>query len=321
VRCLTSVDRETIGQLKLRDEFFGVDLSGADPEQLDGVRHELALPPPPADPEAGRRRMFEDHDEMIVLLCRGVALADARPFDVVDVTLYVSGDFVLTIHDQPIEELERLRRRLTRVAGQEEEWAVARVLDAIYGGFVEVLDAIDERISEVETDVIERPRREQLERIVELRRELLELRRLVNPQRDTLLRVADDIADLPGLESGDRIHLGEVSDYLGRIADRIDNYGALLTNAMDIYLSTSANRLNEVMWRLTVVATVFLPLTFITGFFGQNFEWLTSHVTSLASFVIWGCLMLAGSALGIYAWVKYTQQRELAGAAQAKARR
>ena len=132
-----------------------------------------------------------------------------------------------------------------------------------------------------------------------------------------LLRVADDIADLPGLESGDRDDLHEVSDYLTRLGDRIDNYGGLLTNAMDMYLSASSNRLNEVMGRLTIVATIFLPLTFVTGFFGQNFEFLTEHVKGLWSFVFLGLMLALGSALTTYAWVKHTERRQLAEAAAA----
>jgi magnesium transporter len=316
VHCLTTLDRTVIGQLHARDEFFWLDLAGATPEEIERMRHELQLPDPPPQPEHGRRRLFEDHEEVIVLVCR---TADLRDDGVqrYEFLVYVTGDFVVTVHDEPHDEFDRLRRRLQRSAGQEEEWTVAQVLDAIYDPLVEVLDDVDERIGTLEADVIERADPAQLGHIVALRRELLELRRLINPQRDVLLRVADDIADLPGLESGDRVDLHEVADYLARLGDRIDNYGGLLTNAMDMYLSTSSNRLNEVMGRLTIVATVFLPLTFVTGFFGQNFEFLTDHVKGAWSFVFLGLTLTLASAMGTYAWVKYTERRQLSEAAAA----
>jgi magnesium transporter len=316
VHCLTALDRTAIGQLHARDEFFWLDLVAPPPEELERLRHELQLPEPPHQPEHGRRRLFEDHEEVMVLVCRTADLVDGAVAGY-EVIVYVTGDFVVTIHDKPLDELERLRRRLQRSAGQEEEWTVARVLDAVYDPLVEVLDDVDDRIGHLESDVIEHSDPAQLGRIVELRRELLELRRLINPQRDVLLRVADDIADLPGLEAGDRVDIHEVADYLARLGDRIDTYGGLLTNAMDMYLSTSSNRLNEVMGRLTVVATVFLPLTFVTGFFGQNFEFLTNHVKGEYSFIFLGLTLTLASAMGTYVWVKYTERRQLAEAAAA----
>jgi magnesium transporter len=316
VQCLTTLDRDLIGQLHARDEFFWLDIVGATAQDLERLRHELALPEPPHQPEHGRRRLFEDHEEVIVLMLHTADLHEdgVRRHDFL---VYVTGDFIVTTHEEPHDEFERLRRRLQRSAGQEEEWTVAQVLDAIYDPLVEVLDDVDERIGTLEADVIERADPAQLGRIVGLRRELLELRRLINPQRDVLLRVADDIADLPGLESGDRIDIHEVADYLARLGDRIDNYGSLLTNAMDMYLSTSSNRLNEVMGRLTIVATVFLPLTFVTGFFGQNFEFLTDHVKGAWSFLFLGLTLTIASAMGTYLWVRYTERRQLAEAAAA----
>ena len=96
------------------------------------------------------------------------------------------------------------------------------------------------------------------------------------------------IADVPGLEEGSRDYLREVADDLGRVSSQIDNYGELLTASTNIYLSTVSNRLNEVMRKLTIVATIFLPLTFITGFFGQNFSWMVDHVNSATAFFGWG---------------------------------
>jgi magnesium transporter len=92
-------------------------------------------------------------------------------------------------------------------------------------------------------------------------------------------------ADLPGLADEDERYFRDIYDHLIRISDLIDSYRDLLTGAMDVYLSTVSNRLNAVMKQLTVIATVFLPLTFITGFFGQNFGWMVGHISSWPQFV------------------------------------
>jgi magnesium transporter len=93
------------------------------------------------------------------------------------------------------------------------------------------------------------------------------------------------IAELPGLADEDERYFRDIYDHLIRISDLIDSYRDLLTGAMDVYLSTVSNRLNSVMKQLTIIATIFLPLTFITGFFGQNFDWMVGHIGSLPVFL------------------------------------
>ena len=109
-----------------------------------------------------------------------------------------------------------------------------------------------------------------------MKRLLVGMRKAVTPQRDTFASLMGRIAELPGLGDEDERYFRDVYDHLIRISDLIDSYRDLLTGAMDVYLSTVSNRLNSVMKQLTVIATIFLPLTFITGFFGQNFGWMVA---------------------------------------------
>jgi magnesium transporter len=298
VRVLTEIDPDALRRLRAQREFFWLDLTAPSPEELQRLRHELGLAPPPAHEPGTRRRLLVDYDTYVCLIFHGADIVDEtiRPFEVV---VYISGEFVVTHHDIEVEELDRLRRRLERRGAQDEQLAVARVLDAIADSFVTALSGIDERINLLEQEVIVRPRGEQLERIARLQRDLLSLRRTINPQRDVLVRSADDIADLPGLEPADKDYLHEVADYLNRISEQVDHYAELVATATDIYLSRVSNQLNDVMKRLTIVATIFLPLTFVTGFFGQNFGWMVDHIASLTTFVVWGIggLVVAGAGM------------------------
>ncbi len=283
VRVLTEIDRDQIAQLIARDEFFWLDLTSG----LDQLPELLGVERPPEAEPGVRRRHYLYRSTYVVLIYNGAYLVDDRvdPFEVV---VYISGSYVVTVHERRVEELERLRARFAHRDDADEQLAVARVLDAITDTFVAVLRALDDEILSLEDDVIEQPRGNQLNEIARLQRELLSLRRTVNPQRDLLVRVRDEIADLPGLEPGNKDYLHEVADYLNRISEMVDHYAQLLTSATNIYLSRVSNQLNDVMKRLTIVATVFLPLTFVTGFFGQNFAWLVGHVDSLTAFLIWG---------------------------------
>jgi magnesium transporter len=100
----------------------------------------------------------------------------------------------------------------------------------------------------------------------------------VSPQRDLLASIAVGAAGVPGMTPDDARYFRDVYDHLIRISDLIDTYRDLLTGAMDVYLSTVSNRLNGVMKQLAIIETVFMPLTFLTGFFGQNFTFLVRHV-------------------------------------------
>jgi magnesium transporter len=294
---LTSLDRSRIGELIPRKEFFWLDLTDASNEELEAMRSDFELEPLHRVPGSGRI-MFVEQEDYIGFPWKGVEPGAEHPEPFV-VDVYVSGDWIITTHDEPIEEFEHLRTRLTRTGGQEEQHVVARVLDAVCDSFVDVLSGIDLRIAEIETDVVQDPTPEQLTRITSLRRDLLGLRKIINPQRDLMTRIGDDVADLPGLEGAERDYLRDVANYLGRLSDQVDTTSELLTSTVDLYLSTASNRLNEVIRKLTIVATIFLPLTFVTGFFGQNFGWLVRHINSLTAFLIWGIggLILAVGAL------------------------
>ncbi len=126
------------------------------------------------------------------------------------------------------------------------------------------------------------------------------MRKVVTPQRDLFARSIEQIAELPGLTLDERDYFRDIYDHLIRISDLIDSYRDLLTGATDLYLSTVSNRQNEVMKQLTVIATIFLPLGFITGFFGMNFSFMTGKVihASWTFFVLGiGSMVATGAAL------------------------
>ena len=113
-----------------------------------------------------------------------------------------------------------------------------------------------------------------------MKRLLVGMRKAITPERDMFASLMGGVAELPGMSAEDERYFRDIYDHLIRISDLIDTYRDLLTSSMDVYLSTVSNRLNTVMKQLTIMATVFLPLTFITGFFGQNFGWMVGHIRS-----------------------------------------
>ena len=107
-----------------------------------------------------------------------------------------------------------------------------------------------------------------------MKRSLMDMRKIVAPERDMIGSLNTGVTDVPGLTDEATRYFRDLYDHLIRVADMIDNYRDLLSSVMDTHLSTVSNRLNVVMKQLTIIATIFLPLSFLTGFFGQNFGYL-----------------------------------------------
>ena len=124
--------------------------------------------------------------------------------------------------------------------------------------------------------------------LVSPERLLVGMRKAVTPQRDLFAGVLAGVVELPGMTTEAERHFRDIYDHLIRISDLIDSYRDLLSSSMDVFLSTVSNRLNIVMKELAVIATIFLPLTFITGFFGQNFGWLVRNIDGWPAFAVLG---------------------------------
>jgi magnesium transporter len=154
--------------------------------------------------------------------------------------------------------------------------------------FFPILADFDDRIDALEDSIFSRANDEQLQELFSMKRVLVGLRKAVSPQRDTFAQLAGGLAEMPGFTSDDERYFRDIYDHLIRISDLIDSYRDLLTGAMDVYLSTVSNRLNDVMKKLTVIATIFLPLAWITGFFGQNFGFMVRHIGSWEAFLVFG---------------------------------
>jgi magnesium transporter len=145
--------------------------------------------------------------------------------------------------------------------------------DAVVDRNFPILDSFNDELEDLESAVFENTQPEQLQRIFEMKRALVTLRRVLSPQRDVLSFLAK--RGIPNVGERTALYFRDVYDHLVRLYEQIDAGRDLLGNVMDGYLSMVANRTNDITKQLTIFATIFLPLSFITGFFGQNFDLLT----------------------------------------------
>lgn len=263
-------------------QFFWLDLDGTDAESsqlmLDGFGfHPLAV----EDAEHfGQRPKVEDYDGFTYLVVHGAQ--PGGPAATAEMHVFCSERFVVTVHRGPCAALDDVRQRLRRhQAGQLSPPHISLlylVVDELVDSFFPVLAAFDDDIDELEDAILAMPTEEQLGQLFAMKRTLVTLRKVVTPQRDMFARLLSGVSAIAGMTVEDERYFRDLYDHLIRISDLIDSYRDLLTGAMDTHISTVSNRLNVVMKQLAIIATVFLPLSFLTGFFGQNFSLLVNHL-------------------------------------------
>lgn len=206
--------------------------------------------------------------------------------------LYLGGGALVTVHHGPSPALAALRTRLeedAKLGRNDQGFLDYLVINALVEDLFPVLDDLDNRIDRLEDDIVERANPAVLQRLTDLKHGVTDLRRIVGPQRDVFQRLLTHALDyLPG---GLAPYWRDVYDHLVRQYEQVDALRDLLTGTMDLYLSTVSNRLNGTMKQLTVIASLFLPLTFLTGFFGMNFGVLVGHITSSTAFALGVSLM------------------------------
>src|SRR4029077_14002998 len=292
VPCLTAVEESAIADHLARDRFFWLDLTAPTTDDLERLRdlfdfHPLALEDAL---HFEQRPKLDDFQDYAFLVFYGAQDYDRGKSELLqEVQMFISGKYLVSLHRDPLPALDEQRSLLAGRALHSEQFLLYRVFDALTDSFFPPLARMDEEIDELEAAVLAGPTDEQLQRLFAMKRMLVAMRKVVTPQRDLFARSIDQLADLPGLELDERDYFRDVYDHLIRVSDLIDSYRDLLSSTTDLYLSTVSNRQNEEMKQLAIVGTIFLPLSFITGFFGMNFGCMVRDgIASTWSFFVLG---------------------------------
>ncbi|MDZ8263707.1 magnesium/cobalt transporter CorA [Nostoc sp. ChiQUE01b] len=222
------------------------------------------------------RPKTEDYEDQLLFIARMVVPKEKTcGFYSEQVSLILGKHYLLTVQEEPEHDcFETVRSRIEKNKGiirkQGADYLAYALLDAIIDGFFPVLELYGERIEELEEEVIVKPTPQTLQNIYQIRRELLQLRRAIWPQRDAINSLIRDDPDLICEEV--RIYLRDCYDHTVQVMDMVETYRELASGLMDVYLSAVSNKMNEIMKVLTIVSTIFIPLTFVAGIYGMNFN-------------------------------------------------
>ena len=259
-----------------------------------------------------QRPKVEDFGSQLVFIARMVMPKEnGYGFYSEQVSFVLGKHYLLTVQEEPDRDCfvpvrDRIRTNKGIIRKEGADYLAYSLIDAIIDGFFPVLEDYGERIEELEDEVVTNPSRRTLERIYQVRRELLELRRAIWPQRDAINSLIRDGSDLISPEV--RVYLRDCYDHAVQVMDIVETYRELASGLMDVYLSSVSNKMNEVMKFLTVMSSIFIPLTFIAGVYGMNFNtekspWNMPELNWYWGYPAFWALMIAiASALVYFFW-------------------
>jgi len=279
-------DAEEIRRLNTSGEFFWLDLDSPTDEQLTELGEILGLPPLAIEDsqEFQQRAKIDDYGDRLLIVFYG-AQPSARGYDAVEVHVHLTHGRIVTVHRGRCEALEGLRA----VHAHSDHEIVYRILDALSESVLTMLRDLESEVTRLENEAFEHPTQEDRREIVMMRGRLFRLLQVVVPQRDMLDTGAEAIERVLSIGPGQAHHpFADIRDDLVLAVNLIAYCRELLAEALNVHLQATSNRLNTIATRLTVLAGIFVPLTLITGFFGQNFGWMVDHISSLRAFLVLG---------------------------------
>lgn len=251
-----------------------------------------------------QRPKVEDYDDQQLILCRMViANEDNDGFYSEQVSIVLGRNYVLTVQEEPEFDCfdplrDRIRRNKGTIRRQKADYLAYCLIDSIIDGFFPVLESYGERLEELEDEVVRLPSRQTLEKVHDIKRELLMLRRSIWPQRDAINALIREDSDL--IRDEVRVYLRDCYDHTVQVIDMVETYRELASSMMDVYLSSVSNRMNENMRFLTVFSTIFLPLTFIAGVYGMNFKYMPELEWPWGYPLIWLVMLSVAGGLLLY---------------------
>ena len=218
-----------------------------------------------------QRAKVEQYGERLFIVAR-MAQRNAA-LETEQLSIFVGKNFVLTFLEDPGDCFEPVRSRLRgggRLREASSGYLAYSLLDSVIDAYFPVVEAYAERLDRLEDRVIARPNRRAIAEIHSAKHDLRTLRRIVWPLREAVNSLVRDPSPL--IDDDTRVHLRDCYDHLVQIIDLVETYRELGSDLTDLYLSSLSNRMNEIMKVLTIIATIFMPLSFITGLYGMNFS-------------------------------------------------
>jgi magnesium transporter len=282
---LTEVDGDRIAADRRSGHSFWIDLVSPSDDEVNHLGEMLGLHPVAIEDtrEFGQRPKVDVYEDHVLLVFFTARLDDDGTVAPIEVHVYVAEGYLLTVRRDHCAILDELRSDV----GEMHEHPVYAILDTLTDAFYPVIEGLEERVDALEADVLSRPRKEHLTAIYRLRQEVRGVGRIASVQRDQFQAASDDLQRM--VELGDTgEYLRDIGDHLAQVAGELYRQTEDLSALTSTYFNANSDRLNAVATRITILGTLFVLWTLVTGFFGQNFGWLVNNIDTKSDFLILG---------------------------------
>lgn len=224
-----------------------------------------------------QRPKFEDHGDHLYIVLKMLEWSPTlNSMDVEQLSLVLGPAYVISFQERAGDFFDPLRQRIRdgigRIRRQRSDYLAYCLLDLVIDHYFLVLEKLGERVEQVEDAVMTRPRPETLRDIHQIKRDMLYMRKAVWPMKETIATLRH--SESPLVSRQIQPFLRDLQDHIEQVIEGLDAYHALLSDTLATYLSTQSNRTNAIMKVLAVFSAVFMPLTFVTGIFGMNFDYI-----------------------------------------------
>jgi magnesium transporter len=297
--------------LRRNDVSLWVDLANPTPDEIGILSgafgfHELSIEDAVSELHHPK---VEDYQAYLYVILHGIDFKGSEHrFATQDIDFFLGPNYLVTVHDdrsRSVKELRDVCARNTHAVGEGPAALMHRIVDAMVDHYRPEVDKLDERIDGIEREVFSRPRPDVVKRLLTLKRDIMSLRRVVLPERDVVNRLGRREFDV--IPEGIAYRFRDVYDHLVRITDESIIFQDRLTGLIEAHLSAVSNRLNQVMKVLTVISTIFMPLTVLTGMWGMNVPLPTLPGGDGAQFwwVLGLMLAISGLMLGFFRVIRW----------------
>jgi magnesium transporter len=247
----------------------------------------------------------DDYESYLFAIVHGIRFdAPKDKFETRELDIFLGPNYLVTHHEGPMRSVanaqEQCGKNISAALPKGVAFLLHQILDALFEHYFPNLDAIEEQIQRVQSDIFVRPAPATLDRIFTLKADVLQLRRLCMPQREIVLRLSR--GEFPVIDAKAALYFRDTYDHLYRIVDASYGFQDMIQSCFDAYLSVTSNRLNETMKRLTVISAMIAPLTVLTGIYGMNFDNLPELHWRYGYFVVLG--LVVAIPLGLYFWFR-----------------
>ncbi len=242
----------------------------------------------------GQRPKIEEFDNCLFMVLKMIRYENEKQMIVNEQLSLVLGDtFLLTFQEQPGDVFEPVRERIRnqkgRIRGAGIDYLAYALLDTVVDNYIFIIERMGEKIEDIEQEVLEKADHEVMEKINTFKREMNFLRKSIRPAREAIIQLSKLDSEL--IREQTIPFLKDLQDLITHAAEAIDNYRDMLSDQLNLYNSVISNRMNDIMKVLTIFAAIFIPLTFIAGIYGTNFEYLPELHFKYSYFVFWGVMI------------------------------